>query len=219
MLMEAAGDGGGGGGKPPAENPDLAAIKAENAALIKRLEALEKGGGKPAETPEQKSLEEKAKLEREAKEKKTADSKSLESAIRFTMGAKDWVKTNESLLPKTISGIFEQAEKENFADAVEKDSAIKAGIISEFFSVQANLDLLTPGLKSVLEDFTKLTKNVKQERAQQVYDQVFEPAFEMLKRVKKAELLSKGLSSPTDSEAAYKEKLIKGSRKHFMREK
>lgn len=160
-------------------------------------------------------LSDKARKEREQKDSEAANQRTLESALRFNLGGKEWLKTNAPLLPKNIEGIFEQAEKENYGSAVEKANAIKVGIVSEFFAQQANLDLLTPGLKSALEDFQKLTKNEKQARVQQIYDTVFEPAFEMLKRTKKAAELAKGHGSPSDSEAAYKERLMKASKKHY----
>jgi hypothetical protein len=164
-------------------------------------------------------LGDRARAAREAAERESDRTKRLESSIRFTMGAPDFLKKNESLLPKEVADIFTQAEKENFADAIEKDSAIKSGLIQSFFSVQANVDLLTAGQKATLDDYLKLTKNGKQEKAQAIYDMVFEPAFEMLKRVKKAEALSRGHGSGSDSENAYKNKLIGLSRKHYLGEK
>lgn len=210
----------GGGGKPPATPPDgakeLEGLKAQNADLIKRLEALEKP--KPP-APEDPDLAKKAALQKEADQKKVDETKQLEAALRFSMGSKDWIKTHVSLLPKSIEGIFAAAEKENFASAIDKDAAIKSGIISEFFQVQSNLNLLTPGLKTALEDFLKLTQDGKKGRAQAIYDSVFEPAFEMLKRVKKAEHLNGAIIDPSDADAAYKQKMIGISRKHYLGEK
>ncbi len=200
---------------PPPPAPDLAkeieTLKARNAEIDKRLAELTKKPD-PIDDP---TLLEKARLEREANNKKTSDSKALERAITFNLKSKEFLETNKTLLPKDIGDLFSKAEKENYADAVEKDSAIKAGIIESFFSVQANVNLLTQGLKTSLDDYLKLTKNGKQEKAQSIYDGVFEPAFEMLKRMKKAEALSKGHGSDGDAETAYKNKLIAGSKKHF----
>ena len=76
---------------------------------------------------------------------------------------------------------------------------------------------MTPGLKSNLEEYLKLTKNGKQEKAQAIYETIFEPAFEMLRRVKKAEALSKGERSGSDD--ALIEKRVSRATKHFLREK
>jgi hypothetical protein len=225
MIMDpdpAGGGGGGGTGNPPAPakpdaGADLAALKSQNEALMKRLEALEGKGNPPPK--DDSDLADKARKEREKAEASNADSKKLESALRFSLGAPEWLKTNATLLPKTIEGILAQADKENYGNAVEKDSAIKAGIISEFFAIQANTDLLTASQKLALEDFQKLTKNVKQERAQQIFDSIFEPTFEMLKRIKKAEQLSKGTVDQSDVSAAHRDKIVNFSRKHFLGEK
>lgn len=218
--------GGGGGGKtdPPADDKDklIADLKSKNEAFEARLAKLEGtvgGGGKTDPPADDKDLAEKARLEREAKEKSAGDTKNLETALKFNLGARDWLKAHASVLPKTLEGIFDAADKEKYDSSIEKASAVKVGIVSEFFAIQANLDLLTPTMKSVLEDFQKLTKNGKQERVQQIYDTVFEPAFEMLKRVEKAKQLNNGHGSPTDVEAAYKKRLMDGSRKHYLGER
>lgn len=223
ILRDEAGaeDKSGGGGKatPAADaGKELSDLKASNAALLARLDALEKKAP-TNNSQDDKSLADKVEAERKSKEKTTSDTQKLEKALKFTIQSGDWVKTNASLLPKNIEGIFAQAEKENFATATEKADAIKVGIVSEFFSIQSNLDFLTETQKINLEDFKKLTKNDKQERVQSIYDTVFEPTFEMLKRVKKAEQLSKGLGDSTDSETAYKEKMKAISRKHYLGEK
>ncbi len=200
---------------PPDYAKEIADLKAQNIAFQTELKKLTTKP--PPETDPE--LIEKARKQKAEDDKKVGDNKAMESALKFGMKAPEWLKTNETLLPKDVKDIFTAADKENYATAVEKDAAIKAGIVQSFFSVQANLDLLTPGLKTNLEDFLKLTKNGKQEKAQQVYDNVFEPAFEMLRRVKKAEALNKGYGDDGDDETQYKNKLIAGSKKHYLGEK
>lgn len=199
--------------KTPDPASELAALKAANAALEARLAKLEKP---PVDDPD---LKDKARLAREEADKKTGDTKALENALRFSMGSKDFLKNNESLLPKEVSDIFAQAEKEKYDSAIEKDAAIKSGLVQEFFKVQANVELLTPGLKASLDDFLKLTKTGKQEKAQHIYENVFEPAFEMLKRLKKAEALGKGYGGTSDLETSYKNRMIELSKKHYLGEK
>jgi hypothetical protein len=194
--------------------PDLAkeleALKAKNAEYEAKIKELSK---------EDPSLLDKARQQRKDDNQKGDDMKSLENALKFSLKSEEFLKTNASLLPKDVEDVFKAAEKENYGNAIEKVSAIKAGIIQSFFSVQANTDLLTPGLKTSLDDYLKLTKNGKQEKASQVYDQVFEPAFEMLKRVKKAEVLNKGYGDDSDFDVAYKNKMMKLSKEVHLREK
>lgn len=221
ILMDKAGDdkGGGGGGGGTDPNKEITDLKTQNADLLKRLEALEgKSNNPPPKKDDDPSLADKARQEREEKEKAQAAEKRLESALKFTLQSADFIKQNASLLPKTIEGIFAQAEKENYGSPIEKANAVKVGIVSEFFAVEKNLDLLTEAQKNALAEFKALTKTDKQERVQQVFDMVFEPAFESLKRIKKAEHLSKGLGDPTDTLAAYNNKMIAASRKHHLRE-
>lgn len=195
---------------------ELSDMKTANAALLARLEKLETAGKPPAEDED---LQTKARKTIESDDKKKSDNKALENALKFSMNSAEFLKQNQSLLPKDISEIFKAAEKENFESAIEKDSAIKSGILQSFFSVQSNLDLLTPGLKSNLEEYLKLTKTGKQEKALSVYDTIFEPAFEMLRRVKRAEALNKGFGSSGGSEDAYKSKMVELSKKHYLGDK
>ena len=200
------------------EKSDLAKqideLTKRNAELDAKLADLAK-----SKNDEDLDLKDKAKLSREADDKKNSDTKALESALRFAMKADEFIKTNASLLPKGISDIFKQADKENYSNAIEKDSAIKSNIVQSFFEVQSNVDLLTPGLKSRLDEYLKLTKTGKQDQAKAVYDDVFEPAFEMLKRVKKAEALGKGYNTDDDESSAYKNRMIKLSKSHYLGEK
>jgi chemotaxis protein histidine kinase CheA len=212
LLMDEKkdGDGGGGGGE---NKPDLAAqfaeLKKQNEDLQNKLKALEKP---PADDPD---LLKKARDQKEQDQQKANDLKATESALRFTMSAPDFLKTNASLLPKNAPDIFKQAEKETYNSAIDKDKAIKAGLIQSFFEVQSNVDLLTPGLKNQLEDYLKLTNTGKQDKAAQVYEAIFEPAFEMLKRVKKAEAVGKGYGSGSGADEDYKNKMMALSTKHY----
>lgn len=196
------------------------ALKAEHDKL-KTAPPPKKDDPNPDPDPDKdKSLEEKARQEREKKEQDAKNTAKLESSLAFTMKLNEWAKTNERLLPKSIPGLIEQAEKEKYDNSIQKASAIQSAIISEFFAVQANLDLLTENQKSVLADYLNLTKNAKQERASDIYNTIFEPTFEGLIRVEKAKQVAKGggANDSTDSEQKYKNKLMEGSKKHYLRE-
>lgn len=201
---------------PPAPAPDLNAVLARLDALEKENKALK---DKNTPNPEPADLATQVKKDKEKADEQELQSKQLEAALRFTMNAPVWIKENASLLPKSIEAIIAAADKEKYSSAVAKDRAIKTGIISEYFGIQSNLDQLTPSLKSQLEDFLLLTKDKREERAQSVYDAVFEPAFESHKRVEKAKQLAKGHAAPNDKIDGYKQKLIDGGKRHYLGEK
>lgn len=218
IVMDKAGDPPAGGGDPKTVDhaKEIEALKAQNADLLKKFEALSKPAG------DDPDLVIKAKKEREEKEKRDGDSKSLESALRFTIQSQEFIKQNAALLPKDVEDIFKASEKETYDSATEKASALKSGIVQSFFKIQDNVDLLTPANKAALEDYLKLTSNGKKEKAQQIYESVFEPALEMLKRIKKAEHLNKvnnGFNPGSDADAEYKAKIMKGSKTHYLGEK
>lgn len=221
ILMDKAGDGtGGGGGGGTGTNPPPAADDKDKkiADLEARLKAAEeKNNPPPPKKDDEGDLAAKAAKEREAKEKQTSDTAKLEKAIRFTTGMADFVKTNATLLPKTLESILAQAEKEKYENAMEKASAVQVALVSEFFAVQSNLDLLTESQKNALAEFQALTKNVKQERVQQVYDMVFEPAFSTLKAVTKAKQVRDGEVDPANAKAAYAKRMADLSKAKFIK--
>lgn len=218
LFDAASGDGGAGGGGAGAAGgaaatgtPDPKDAKiAELEAKLKAAEGAGAGGGN------QNDLVDKARKEKEDKEKREGDSKVLESAIKFDLEAESFLSTNKAYLPSEIADIFAQAKKENYGSSVEKSQALKSAIVQSFFSVQGNVDMLTPGQKSKLDDYLKLTKTVKQERSPQIYEDIFEPAFETLKRVKKAEALGKGHAEGGKSEDAYKQKMSAHSKEYYL---
>ena len=219
FLHSPEGDAGGGGGGGNETAPDAAAIAKENADLkqkIADLEAKWKGGG----TGNEPNLTDRAREQREADAKKSGDISAIESAMRFTLSSKDFLKANEGILPAEVADIFAAAEREKFDSAVQKASAIKDGVITEYFKVQANLDLLTAAQKNSIENYLKLTKNGREEKAQHVFENILEPTLESFKRIKKAEEVNRAKNGfGSDSDRAYKEKLISGSRKHYIGEK
>lgn len=217
------------------DEKELAALKESNPKAYESYMTLKTAGEKHAaekaewekskNTPPPKKeddpadLAAKAAKEREEKEKSAKHEKDLESSIRFTSGAAAWAKDNNALLPKNVESILAAAEKENYGSTIQKASAVKEALVLEFFSVQANLDLLTASQKSTFDEFKSLTKDKRLERAQSVYDSIFEPTFETLKKVKRAEQVSKGFKDESQGETAYKDKRLKLARKQHLGEK
>ncbi len=191
----------------------------KNAALMKEIDDLKKANTVPPAKKDDPSLADKARLERETNEKKTKYERSLESALNFTIASPTFLKDNVGLLPKTVEGIFVAAEKEKYDSAVDKSNAIKVGVVSEFFAVQANHDLLTGAQKVELEDFLKLTKNGKTERVENVYAMIFEPTLETLRKVEKAKQVSSGSKDQSTAEKQLADKMMKASKKHYLGDK
>lgn len=212
LMDKAGGEGGGGGGTttttttPDPKDTELAALKAE----------LEKLKAKPADPKPDPDLADKAKLEAEAKIKLKANQTSLEKALKFDMTLPEFLKQNASILPKDAADIVSQANKESYDDAIAKDRAVKSALMKSFFQVQANQDQLTAYQKQNVADWMLLTNTAREEKAAELYEQIFEPAFETIKKIKKAEALTKG-HAPGDDDA-YTKRMIEISRKHYLGE-
>lgn len=209
---------------PPMNDDEVAALKATHEKAIKDASDAhtkekaewEKKAKPPEDDP---SLADKARKERESKDTDAKRGKALESAIVFNHASKDFVKLNQTLIPKTIEGLFAQADKETYDSQVDKANAIKVGIVQEYFAIQANMDMLTTGQKIELDEFLKLTKNVKHERVDGVYSMIFEPTLETARKIEKAKQLSNGDNNQNDGEKALADRMMKMSKKHYLGEK
>lgn len=140
---------------------------------------------------DEEGLRSKVKSENDDKQKKEAEQSKLTAALRFTMGADKFIEEHKTVLPKEVSDIFAKASKESFDSEIEKANAIRSGVVESFFSVQANIDLLTPSQKSQVEDYLKLTRKARDEKSEDVFTNVLEPAMHMVKQLRKAEELAK----------------------------
>lgn len=207
----------------PEEQKEFDAIKAERDSYKKLADdATKPPPSAPPPPPVDEDLREKVRRENEDKAKKDGDHKRLEASLRFNLMSDKFIKEHESILPKEIGDIFAAADKESYDSAIEKANATKAAIIQSFFSLQANVDQLTSSHKSAVEDYLKLTKKGREERAHDVYENIFEPSLEMTKRIKRAEQISLGRNgekNESDKEKEYKDKLVSASKKHYFGEK
>jgi len=224
LISYAPDNGGGGGGTAPTVESLTAekdALAKEKATLQAELEKLKKGAKPNAEDDgEGDDLAEKARKARDEKNKGQNDHKALEAALKFDMSSENFLKENEALLGSDIKDIFEAAKKETWTSAVQKEASIKSSLVQTFFKIQAHVDLLTAPLKQKLEDYKKLTKDGKEEKALEMYDYVFGPAFEMLKQLKKAEEIKKGGGAIEDkTQPLWQQNLIKRSRQRYLGEK
>lgn len=162
----------------------------------------------------------KAKKEDEEKRKAQAGDKNLESALSFNLTVDEFVKNNKDLLPVEFGKVLELSKKETYDSPKQKANAIRSGLIQSFFQVQAHVDLLTENQKKSLADFLKLTKNGKEETSHTIYENVFEPGFEMLKQVKKSEDKIKAKTQESSSNSSsYKDRLRQGSMDKYFGKK
>lgn len=214
---------------PANNNPPPAQSDADKlAAALRREEELkaEIERLKPKEPKEPKpdddDLLTKNRKARESAEEMKRQTKLIESALGFNMGVDEFIKTNNDLLPNEVADIVKLAHKETYDDAQAKANSLKASIIQSYFSVQDNVNALTPSQKSALDDYLKLTKSGKEQKAAEVYENIFEPALQMARRLKKAEEVGRsrqGYAISSEKNTAYKDKLVQISRRTHLGEK
>lgn len=189
------------------------------AELNKKLEEKNKTPDPAKEEP--KDINDKVLQERADRDKADAEARQIESAITFTVRKDQFLAENKDLLPEEMGDIFTKLETETFKNSIDKANASKDAIIKSFFSVQSNMDLATENHKKQINAYLALTQEGRKEKAADVYVNIFEPALETLRRVKKAEqasLANRGLSSDTtDAAKRYKNKLIESSENYYFK--
>lgn len=221
MLLGAAGVAHGDDNKQPSDNKqgESKSPEVRRIVLSRRKEGEPEGdqGGKESD-----KLIERAERERADAQKRSSDTRVIEQALSFNMGVDEFVKRNSDVLPKDAADIVRIANTENYDSAQAKASAIKAALIQKFFTVQANMDNLTRSQREQLDDYLKLTNTGKQEKAASIYENILEPALETHRKVRKAEELARsrlGFTQGSEGQNAYRDKLLKGSRKTYLGEK
>lgn len=211
---------------------EIATLKAENESFKKQIEELSKKTAAPKNEsdgnegnkadPKDDDAYIKAQKENSKRTKSDSHSKNLEKALEFTMTIKNFYEAHKDMMPAEVADLLRVVETENYDSKISKANAIKSGLIQSFFKVQANVELLTPAQKSLVEDYLKLTNTGKEEQASDVYDRALEPALELMKRVKRAEELAKaknGMGVHTSGEKNYIDRLIKGSQSKYLKTK
>lgn len=215
-----------------AELKELKAAKEERDALKKAGDdakaAADKKAAEDAEAARKKKEEEdkgdplrkKVEDEKNAKEKEQATSKQVEQALAFNMAVDKFVEDHKDLLPGEVPELLKAANKETYDTAADKAKAIKSAVVQSFFAVKENYEALITSQKSKLDDFLKLTKTGKESKADEIYENVFEPALDTMKRLKKAEEVGKanrGFASGGKAEDEYKNRLVERSKKTYLR--
>lgn len=185
----------------------------------------EGGKGTPppkADDKDDDDLGDKVRRQKEENEKRQGDNRRVESALKFNLGVEGFAKEHADLLPASIPEILKQAARENYDSAEEQAASVKIAIVKEFFQVKENRELLTRTQANALDEFEKLTKTGKEEKVGSIYENIFEPALETSKRVRKATELGKsrnGVRSGNKTEEGYKQRLIDGAKRAHLGEK
>jgi len=209
----------------PLTEEEIQSIQEENAKLKADLEAMNKPKDEPKPEPkpdEDKSLGDKFRDHSKKAEEEKEQTKKMEKAITFNITLQDFIKNNQGLVPKRFEEIVKFSEKENYESKLDKANSLRSEFVQSFFEVQENLDLLTASQKNTLDEYLKLTKNGKEQKAEFIFDNLFEPVLETLRKVKKAEDVYKarmGYSPESDMESNYKKKLMDISRKAYLNER
>jgi len=217
----------------PTSNPAPASESVEQrlVAALRREEELRAEldrHRKPNPSPEPKSgghdedLRIKVRKDQETQEEKGKQTREIERALGFNMRMHSFASDNKDLLPAEVGAIIAQADKETYDNATAKASAVKSAIIQSYFSVEGNMDALTPAQRVTLDDYLKLTKTAKEAKAADIYENIFEPALETIRKIKKAEEVGRSrgaFGADSKGTTAYKDKLVALARKTHLGER
>jgi hypothetical protein len=194
------------------ESSKIAALEAKIDALSK---LLDKGQG------EDKDLKNKVEDDKAKKETDQARDREIENAALF-VNDKTFADDTAGLLGENTAAIFEKAKTENYGSTLERANDLRASLIEDAFSIQENLDQLTPSQRAKIESFNKSTRPKKQELAGSLFCEILEPFIQLQKAKAKAEEVRKaagGLGTKTSDEQEYEKKLVDHARKNYKLDK
>jgi hypothetical protein len=204
---------------------EIAALKAENDSIKAKLKEYDDEKVRKAKEEaenkgnQEKDFSQKVEDSKRERERQAGDTRKLERALKFTLQSDIFKKEHQEILSKDVTDLFDEANKQKFDSEIDKANSIKSAMIQSFFKLQANLDYLTPDQKQTIEDYYKLSARGKEEKADDLFMNVFEPCLGLIHKVKKAEQLGKskaGLSDSDSTEDNYKKRLIAQASKHHL---
>lgn len=141
----------------------------------------------------------------------------VESAVTFNLTLGKWCDDNKELLPAEIPEILKRSATENFESASAKAAELRSAIILSFFDLQENEDLLTASQKASLANYKKLSRTAKIEKAADFYETIFEPTFESLRKIRRAQDLNAGGQSSQNT--ALRDRLIKQGQEVYLKKR
>ena len=199
----------------PDINEELEALKAENAKLKEDAAKAAKAADPapvPPVTPVPPVIDPIAAAQKALVDDKAAKDNvaAIEQAAIFNAGIKDFVKTNEKLLPAESSKLIEIIGTKTYSNSIEKASEIKASLVKSFFALQPNIDILPPSFKSKIEDYLKLNSVETTKQASAAYESL-ELAIQIKQKEEQAAAAAKannGVVNPADDPTAEYDKLI-----------
>lgn len=205
---------------------EIAAMQAENARLKEENGKLKQPSEKPSPSkdeekkPKDESLNDKVDRENREKADRESSGKKLEAALRFDLNSDKFISDHKALLPKNAPDLFAAAAKETYDSVVEKVNATKSAVIQSFFREQANLEMTTASQREAIEEYLKGSKKAKEDEADHIWRNVFEPVLEMIKRLRKAEEVNRANNGMgNDSHNEQLRKMEEASRKKYLGEK
>lgn len=215
---------------PPADKPPATGETDATrlAAALRREEEYKAEIAKlknPPKEPDPKDpgdLGDQARRAREEAEAGAVKTKNIERAVAFNMGIDAFVKDNAELLPETIAEVVKIAHQESYDNQTSKANAIKSSLIKEFFAIQKNLESLTIAQKSALDTYLKLSKTAREEKSPEIFENIFEPAIDQARKVKKAMELGRqraGYANQSNGNLAYKDRLVANAKQTHLGER
>lgn len=204
---------------------EIAALKAENEKLKNDLKA--KDDTKSKEEKDRIAKEEADKVkgkdyseiarQKEDDDKKEKDKTAeMEKSAIFNANLNQFVKDNGPLVSPRLASVVEVANKENFANSTERARELKGAIVKEFFSVESNVKHLTDSQKARLDFFLTQTKNGRAEQITAIWDDLFEPTLELVRKIKSFEEKSSG---KVKSDSGIKNKFMEVGKKSYLKTK
>lgn len=177
------------------------------AALIKQ--------GTPAKKEEEvdESVLEKAKKDEAAATAEKNKINSVAGAVKFLNGLEKLTTDNQDMFGSTTKFVLSKLEDiTSKDDMLTKANEYRKSMIDLWVEKQANLDLLSPEMKTEMLEYKGLSDSAKKEKSAQ-YWKIIDTGITIANANRKAELLRKGKNAGTTDDAERMRAFLSGKKK------
>lgn len=196
----------------PAEKTET---KAPEIDYDKLAEALIKKGAPAKKDDEEvdESVIEKAKKDEAASTAEKNKINSVAGAVKFLNGLDKITTENQDMFGTTAKFVLSKLEDITSKDDVlTKANEYRKSMIDLWIEKQANLDLLSPEMKSEMLEYKSLSDSAKKDKSSQ-YWKIIDTGITIANANRKAELLRKGKSAGTTDDAERMRAFLSGKKK------
>lgn len=197
----------------PAEKTETKTPEIDYDKLAEALAKKITPSKKPDDEKDDESIIDKAKKDEADATTEKNKINSVAGAVKFLNGLDKVTTENQDMFGTTAKFVLSKLEDITSKDDVlTKANEYRKSMIDLWIEKQANLDLLSPEMKSEMLEYKSLSDSAKKDKSSQ-YWKIIDTGITIANANRKAELLRKGKSAGTTDDAERMRAFLSGKKK------